>query len=127
MIEPFTPRCGSGFIGSVRKKRIMLVALVLLVLGGGLWFSMRREETILIHGTLPAKDLAEIKSIVRADMLRNVFPSFSWHNVHYLPAVASVTFRSRIFEIHCFGSNAVIVTTGVDPGKPNKLWSNTEA
>jgi hypothetical protein len=72
----------------VRKKRIVLVALVLLVMGGVLWFVTHREEEVVVRGNLSATDVAEIKRAVRSEMRREVFPNFSWSSVKGLPAAA---------------------------------------
>lgn len=66
----------------------MLAALVVLVLGGVLWFATHREEKIVVIGNFPAIDVVEIKRAVHLEMRREVFPSFSWSNVKALPAAA---------------------------------------
>ncbi|MDB6124089.1 MAG: hypothetical protein JWQ71_3082 [Pedosphaera sp.] len=70
----------------VQKKRIMLIVVLLLIFGGILWFATHREVPIKVIGDLPAKDLAEIKSLVRHEMKREIFPFVSWRNVKGLPS-----------------------------------------
>src|SRR5947209_2385221 len=99
----------------------MLVALVLLILGGSIWFATRREEKIEIIGNVSAKDLAEIKSIVRAERRRSVFPSFSWQTIVDLPTAAFKELRYRITVIDCYKANTVVVTIGQPPLKPHEV------
>jgi hypothetical protein len=69
-----------------KRKRILLISLLLVCLGGSCWFyATRPDPVITVKGDLSDKDVAEIKRIVNRERLRRVFPGFSWANIKQLP------------------------------------------
>jgi hypothetical protein len=103
----------------------MLAGLVVLVCGGLLFFAAHWEEKISVGGNLSATEVAEIKSAVRAEMRRRIFPRFSWWNIKHLPAATVKELRYKILSIDCYQTNIVRVQTGLprpEPGDPQFVW-----
>ena len=103
----------------------MLAGLVVLVCAGLLFFAAHREEKITVRGNLSATEVAEIKSAVRAEMRRRIFPRFSWRNIKHLPAAVVKELRYKILSIDRHQTNIVRVQTGLprpEPGDPQFAW-----
>jgi hypothetical protein len=100
----------------------MLVALVLLLFGGILFFGARREEKTVVHVNLSATEVAEIKSLVRTEMRRRLLPGFSWHNIIRMPAALSKELQCDILAISPNTTNFITVAVGKPvPGEPDKM------
>ena len=101
----------------MNKKRIVLISLSLLFLGGAVWFNAGSEPPIKIIGDLPANDLAEIKSMVRNQARRTIFPSFSWKNVKQIPTNIKhySQFKFKSIERSSKGVVSVFVSLGKGP------------
>jgi hypothetical protein len=100
----------------VKKTRIAIAILVLLLLCGGIfWLVERPEEKIVVHGNLPAKDLAEIKRVVRSEMRRQVFAHFSWSTVKALPAKLMELLHKKIETINVETYAKVFVEVDIPP------------
>jgi hypothetical protein len=93
----------------VKKRRVILASVVLLVLGGIFWFALHREQSIQGTGDLPAKDLAEIKRIVRGDLRARFLPHFSWSGIKKFPGEINRFSQIRISRI------------SVVPGMPGEI------
>ena len=76
------------------RWKINVLLTVLLFLGGAALWQLPDVRTrfvgldprVKVVGTLPARDLAEIRHRVRREKWRGVFPRFSWWNIRRLPA-----------------------------------------
>jgi hypothetical protein len=90
----------------------MLAALVVLLFGGILFFATRREEKIIVVGDLTATDLAEIKRVVHAEMLREVSLTFSWKNAVQCPAAAMRFLQDKITVIYPVEDGTQFVAIG---------------
>lgn len=102
---------------------MMIVALVLLVAGGVIWFVARREEQIEVRGNLSAKDLAEIKSAVKSELRQEILPDFSWSSIKSMPTATSRYFQNRIRVVAVLdNTNSVIVGFG----NPQRLSDSFE-
>jgi len=92
---------------------MMLVAMVLLVAGGAIWFIAGHEERIAVRGNLSARDLAEIKRAVRSELRKEILPDFSWRSIKSVPSEASKYLQRRIKVVVQAGdTNAVFVGFG---------------
>jgi hypothetical protein len=83
----------------VKKKRLPLIALALLLFAAIFYFSFHRDKQIIVVGNLSAQDLAEIKTVVRAEMRHRILPDFSWSSIKSLPASTMDFFQNRIQTI----------------------------
>ena len=93
----------------MKKKRTVLLAFLLLLFSGILWFALHRDEKIVVEGNLSATDLAEIKRLVRSEMRRRVFPDFSWASVKALPASSLTYLQSQVLFIYAPANDPVLV------------------
>jgi hypothetical protein len=93
----------------VKKKRLVLIALLLFLGGGLLRVATRREEPIKVRGELPAGDFADIKRLTRHALLCQVFPDFSWATLKRLPAAARSYLQLNIQEIQVIDPASVQV------------------
>lgn len=70
---------------AMKKKWIILISILLLVSAGIVWFNTGSETPIVVKGDLSAKDVAEIKRVVRHHIRQFIFTDFSWKSVKALP------------------------------------------
>jgi hypothetical protein len=116
----------------VRKKRIILVGLVLLVFGGVLFFRPQHEEEFVVDGVLSVADIAQIKRVVRLEMRREIFPSFSWNGLIHLPAASMQYYQNRAIAVYVPEKDAAILLTGrsstgrFDDAKVSDVFSLTK-
>jgi hypothetical protein len=101
----------------VKKKRIILIAMLFLVFSGILWFATRREVPIEVQGNLSSKDVAAIKRVVRREMRRQVFPNFSWPTFKQLPKAVKKFSALRIKYISTKGNRVVAIVVTEEAGR----------
>src|SRR5579862_6088772 len=95
-----------------KKSRILTGVILFVVLGAGVWMFFRPGIAVVIKGSLPPIYIAAVKSAVKQDMARRVFPQFSWPIVKALPANLRAYFRYNILQIESSMSSNVNVTVG---------------
>lgn len=99
------------------KKSIILISLLMLLFAGIIWFNIGSEPPIKIIGDLPAHDLVEIKRVVRDEVRRELFPSFSLKGLkQFSTGIKRYSdFKFKNIEISSNGVVSVIVSVGKGP------------
>lgn len=86
----------------MKKKWIILISVVVVSLAGAVWFNGGGEQPVEIKGDLSAKDVADIKGVVRRELRRRILPGFSMQNIKELPTTVKNFSRLRIRSIQLF-------------------------
>jgi hypothetical protein len=66
----------------MRKRKVISIVLILIVVVAGLIF-FASSPRIQVVGSLPAKDVAQIRKAVWKEIRFWVFPDFGWDDLHY--------------------------------------------
>ena len=86
-----------------KKKVIVIIALVLL--GAGLTVFLFTRDSglpVVVEGNLSAKDVAQIKSVVRRELWRESLPNFSQATIKALPQSIRRVRKVQVVRISCF-------------------------
>jgi hypothetical protein len=106
-------------------KRKVIVFVILAFLGAGLAvFLLTRDSgpPVVVNGNFSAKDVAQIKSAVRRELWRAVFPNFSWETVEASPGAMKKALNSHVATIEPMGANLP-----VEVGESNSNLRQTSA
>jgi hypothetical protein len=85
----------------MRKRKIIIVVLLVLLLGGAgvMFLSCDSGTPVRVYGELSAKDVDQIKSVVRRHLWRDAFPEFSMQTFKALPGAAKRIWTTHITTI----------------------------
>ncbi len=92
----------------MRKRVSIALGIVILVIAGTLAPAPPR---IPVTGDLPAKDVASILRLVRADLRRDILPDLSWDSVSDLPNTIRNYRSERVYSIDVLTNGTVWVRT----------------
>ncbi len=113
-----TPNKAPPAAPAATHKR-MLISLVVVTVLVVIALLLCKQPQPQVYGTLPREDIAEIARLVRSEMTRDVFRTFSFDSIWDLPSSVRRYLSDRLLSIHAGTNGTVEVMTGVIRGPLN--------
>jgi len=98
---------------AMRKRVSIALGIVILVIASSVLLAPAPPR-VPVSGDLPAKDVASILRLVRADLRREILPDFSWVSVKDLPNTIRSYRSERVYGIDVVTNGTVWVRTVAD-------------
>jgi hypothetical protein len=100
------------------KKKWGILFVLILVIGaaGTLWTLTHGQKPIPVQGYASAQDVADIRRVIKHDLRRTIFRTFSWASFKELPGRIKTYLRCELLEIDApKDSNLAFVQVRLDP------------
>jgi hypothetical protein len=110
----------------VKKKIVMLVVFVLLLGGGVYWYATQRDQNLVLIGNLPASDLQAVKHAARKEIRRRAFRNVSWSHLNAVPGACLSYLQYKILRVTAHANGIVFVETGKTQAQVNAGWSGPD-
>jgi hypothetical protein len=85
----------------MRRKRVFVIILVMLFGAGLAMFLLTRDSgpPVVVQGNFSAKDVAEIKSVVKRELWHEAFPNLSGHMIKVFPYMVKRALSGHVVRI----------------------------